>query len=219
MSTHGATRGPSFPQNRFFIRLFIMSDDSSKLIERCRKGDLEAFDDLVALHQNRVYNLCFWQLGQADDASDAAQDVFIRAWKALDSFRGECAFSTWLHRIALNVTYDAARKRNRAPQAFSALTPLDSDQEPEWEAEESAPNDAPDEISLRHERRHAVRQALAALPEHHRTVLVLFDLQGHSYEEVSDLLQVPPGTVKSRLNRARLALRRALDECRELFDD
>ncbi len=196
---------------------YLMSDPSSQLIERSRQGDLDAFDELVALHQNRVYNLCFWQLGQADDACDAAQDVFIRAWKALESFRGDCAFSTWLHRIALNVTYDAARRRNRAPQPFSALPP--SAEEGVERDEESPHADAPDEISLRRERRNAVRTALAALPEHHRTVLVLFDLQGHSYETVSQVLQVPPGTVKSRLNRARLALRRALDECRELFDD
>lgn len=196
--------------------------DLSKLLERCRKGDLQAFDDLVALHQNRVYNVCFWQLGQADDASDAAQEVFIRAWKGLGSFRGECAFSTWLHRIALNVTHDAARRRHRAPQPFASFsTAGSSPDQPDFEPENehAPPSQGPEETSLRRERRQAVQDALARLPEHHRTVLILFDLEGHSYDEAADVLQVPPGTVKSRLNRARLALRRQLDECRELFDD
>jgi hypothetical protein len=79
-----------------------LTPDILKLIERCRNGDLTAFDEIVALHQNRIYNLCFWSLGDADEAADATQETFIRAWRAMAKFRGESAFATWLHRIALN---------------------------------------------------------------------------------------------------------------------
>lgn len=194
------------------------------LLRRCRDGDLEAFDEIVGRHQNRIYNLCCWRLGDADEAADAAQDTFVRAWKAIQQFRGDCAFSTWLHRIALNVTHDAATRRSRAPLAFSSLAPpatgntagdADADSIPD----PSDPAEGPEQSAARRERRQAVRDALAQLPVHYRVVLVLFDMEGRSYEEAAALLELPLGTVKSRLNRARLALRRELEERRELFED
>ncbi len=188
------------------------------LLQRCRDGDLEAFDELVARHQNRIYNLCFWRLGDADEAADAAQDTFVRAWKAVAQFRGECAFSTWLHRIALNVTHDAASRRSRAPLAFSSLRPPDGE-EPDFVPDPHDPADGPEQNAARRERRQAVRHALAQLPDHFRVVLILFDIEGRSYEEAAALLEVPLGTLKSRLNRARLALRGQLEEQRELFEE
>jgi len=197
--------------------------DEQHLIERCRSGDLTAFDELVAQHQNRIYNLCYWTLGDADEAADAAQTVFVRAFRSFASFRGDAALGTWLHRIAVNVTIDAARRRQRAPLPISALE-RDEDDSRESELESapghfSTPDATAQEVLTRRERRQAVREALSALPDHHRTVLVLFDIEGHSYEEVAELLELPLGTVKSRLNRARLALRDRLDTCRELFED
>jgi RNA polymerase sigma-70 factor (ECF subfamily) len=189
-----------------------------QLVERCRKGDLAAFDEIVALHQNRVYNLCYWQLSDPDEAADAAQETFIRAWRAIERFRGDSAFSTWLHRIALNVTHDAARRRGRAPLPFSTALP-DDDSEDAPAADPPDPTFGPAQIAAQHERRLAVRRALATLPEHHRTVLVLFDIEGYSYEEAAALLELPMGTLKSRLNRARIALREQLEECRELFEE
>ncbi|HEX8235096.1 MAG TPA: sigma-70 family RNA polymerase sigma factor [Abditibacteriaceae bacterium] len=191
-------------------------ESTLQLVERCRKGDLAAFDEIVALHQNRIYNLCFWSLGDADEAADATQETFLRAWRAIAKFRGESAFATWLHRIALNVTHDAARRRGRAPLPFSAATSTD-DELPDTDPPDPAPG--PAQIAAQHERRLAVRRALAALPENHRTVLVLFDIEGYSYEEAAALLELPIGTLKSRLNRARVALRERLEECRELFEE
>ncbi len=187
-----------------------------QLVERCRNGDLEAFDEIVALHQNRIYNVCFWSLGDADEAADATQETFLRAWRAIAKFRGESAFATWLHRIALNVTHDAARRRGRAPVPFSA-TSSGEDDLPGIDPPDPALG--PAQIAAQHERRLAVRRALAALPENHRTVLVLFDIEGLSYEEAAAALQLPMGTLKSRLNRARVALRERLEECRELFEE
>ena len=194
------------------------SQHVGQLIERCRNGDLTAFDEIVELHQNRVYNLCFYALSDADEAADAAQETFIRAWRGLHNFRGESAFSTWLHRIALNVTHDAARKRGRAPIPFSATSP-DEDETQNTALDPPDPTLGPAQIAAQHERRAAVRRALAALPENHRTVLILFDIQGHSYEDAAALLDLPMGTLKSRLNRARLALREQLQDCRELFEE
>jgi RNA polymerase sigma-70 factor, ECF subfamily len=192
----------------------------SDLIERCRRGDLAAFDAIVERHQNRVYNLCFWSLNDPDEAADAAQDVFVRAWRSIAKFRGEAELSTWLHRIALNVIHDAVRRRQRVPLPFSATANSTDDAAAESPSlDPGDPATGPEETVLHHERQQAVRRALAALPAHHRLVLVLFDIQGHSYDEVATLLEVPVGTVKSRLNRARLALRDKLDSCRELFQD
>lgn len=186
----------------------------AQLLERCKAGDVSAFDDLMARHQQRVFNLCLWLLRDHDAASDAAQETFIRAFRAIGNFRGDCAFSTWLHRIAVNVSGDSTTKRKRGPLP---LTDLTTDDSPPPEA--VAPlRENPLETLARNERQHAVREALNQLSEHHRLVLVLFDIQGYSYEEIAEVLELPIGTVKSRLNRARAALRDKLETRRELFE-
>lgn len=199
------------------------SDDAlaeSEWIRRAQKGDLDAFDALVALHQNKVFNLCRWNLGNDEDAADAAQDVFVRAWKAIARFRGDCALSTWLHRIAVNVISDTANKRKRAPLPFSGLDSGDDDEQTsELEVTDVSAESNPQDAALRNAKRLAVQKALAQLPENQRAVLVLFDVQGQSYEDVAAILELPLGTVKSRLSRARLALRARLETCRELWDD
>jgi len=185
------------------------------LLDRCREGDLEAFDELVALHQDRVFSLCLYMLHDHDAAADAAQDAFVRAFRGLPKFQGQCAFGTWMHRIAANVALDALQKRKRTPLPHSSLARDDEDAASAPETPDH--REAPHETADRHERRRAIRCALAALPEHYRLVLVLFDIQGHSYEEIAEQLELPAGTVKSRLNRARGALRAALEGDRELF--
>ena len=179
-----------------------------------RAGDLEAFDRLMARHEKRVYNLCLWIIGDRDEAADATQDAFIRAYRHLPKFRGDCAFGAWVSRVAVNVARDAAKRRKKAPRDFSSMA---TDDAPEFDPPDEAARAAPDEIA-RAQRQSAVRQALARVPENYRTVLVLFDLQGRSYEECAATLQIPLGTVKSRLSRARAALREALGDDRELFD-
>lgn len=184
-------------------------------IRRAQNGDLDAFDQLVALHQNKIFNLCRWNLGNDDDAADAAQDVFVRAWKFIGKFRNDSALSTWLHRIAINVISDAATRRKRAPMPLSNLR--DEEEDAPLEIADSA--DQPQDSALRNARRRSVQNALAQLPENQRAVLVLFDVQGHSYEDLAAILELPLGTVKSRLSRARLALRAQLEACRELWDE
>ncbi len=190
----------------------------ARLLERCRGGDLEAFDELVAQHQNKIFNLCCWMLGDRDEAGDASQDAFVRAWRAIANFRADAAFGTWMHRIAVNVCLDARARRARAPLTYSALErPDEQGKSRSFDPPDKA--DTPDKAMARRERKQAVLQALAALPEHHRAVVVLFDIQGYSYEEAAQALDLPMGTLKSRLNRARAALKKALEDQRELFED
>ncbi|RYX84357.1 sigma-70 family RNA polymerase sigma factor [bacterium] len=188
------------------------SDDRD--VDAARRGDLDAFDRLVELHQERVFRFCLWSLQDRDEAQDAAQDTFIRAFRHLKSFRGDSSFATWLHRIAINVVRDAAKRRQKAPRPFSTM--VKEDEEGDFDLPSDAPS--PSQTALEHERRQAVRVALCKLSDSHRAVLVLFDLEGRSYEECCALLELPMGTLKSRLNRARAALREALGDQKELFE-
>lgn len=183
-------------------------------VDAARRGDLDAFDRLVERHQERIFRFCLWSLHDREEAQDAAQDTFIRAYRHLKSFRGDSSFGTWLHRIAINVVRDSAKRQQKAPRPFSTLGK--EDEENDFDPPSDAP--LPSQTALEHERRMAVRVALGKLSEAHRAVLVLFDLEGRSYEECSALLELPMGTLKSRLNRARAALKEALGDQKELFD-
>ena len=183
-------------------------------VARACQGDVEAFDALMARHETKVFNLCLWVTGDRDEAADAAQDAFIRAYRHLKKFRGDCAFGSWVSRIAINVARDALKKKRVRPRDFSSMEWADG---PEFDPPDDAARTAPEAIARR-ERQMAVRCALAKVPENYRTTLILFDLQGRSYEECAEVLQVPIGTIKSRLSRARAALRDALGADRELFD-
>jgi RNA polymerase sigma-70 factor (ECF subfamily) len=160
-------------------------------------GDKEAFAELVRRHEHRVYNLALRMTGRPEDARDAAQEAFLSAYRKLGSFRGDARFGTWIHRITLNACYDFLRKRRRGP-FLDRLADHDLEGPP-------VPDHADASIGSID-----VERALAALPEDHRAVLVLHDVQDLAYEEVAEILGVPVGTVKSRLHRARVALAREL---------
>jgi RNA polymerase sigma-70 factor (ECF subfamily) len=179
------------------------------LVRRFLEGDASAFSTLVERHQTRVYNLCLRILGDRDDARDAAQDTFMAALRKLDQFRGDAAFTTWLHRVAVNACYDELRKRRRR-QVLHTVT----DDQDDRAREPGPPSpDHAEEIAGSLD----VVVALADVPEDFRIALVLADIQDLAYEEISRVLDVPVGTVKSRVHRGRLALARAmgLDEPRE----
>jgi len=185
----------------------------AELIAACRRGRRSAFGELVERYQDRVFNLAYRLTGHHDDASDAAQETFLKAFRALDSFRGDCAFYTWLFRITVNAV--------RSKQRFRAVRPVERslDANPgthssdhgeagrSRRAELAAPGPDPVEEASRAEHRRLVEQALARLDPDFRTLIVLRDLEGRNYTEIADLLDCPRGTVKSRLHRARLALR------------
>lgn len=188
----------------------IQQEDA--LIRRAVQGDAVAFDRLVELYSPRVYALAYRLVDNPDDAQDIAQEAFLRVYHALPRYKAESAFSTWLYRIVTNACYDELKRRRRRPQPFTETETAD-----DARADALPGGENPEDATLRHERQRAVQQAIAALPEHFRVVLVLYDLQGFSYQEIADILRQHVGTVKSRLNRARNLLREKMRDYRELF--
>lgn len=174
-----------------------------ELVRAAAGGDEDAFAELVRLHEKKVYNLALRICGNAEDAADAAQDAFVSAWKGLPNFRGEAGFSTWLYRLASNAAIDLLRrnKRQRGEVSLDGLgagsVPVDGEPSPQELAEGA-------------ELREAVAAGLAQLSEAHRQALVLREMQEMRYEEIASALGVDLGTVKSRISRARGALRKIL---------
>ena len=176
-----------------------------------KKGDMKAFDELVGRYNKRVVNIAYSLLSDREDALDAAQEVFIKVYKSIGSFRGDSSVSTWIFRITQNVCKDFLRKRRAVVQS------LDADDEDEPKLEIADESESPEYISERNEKAEVLRRAIARLDENQRLVVTLFDLNGMSYEEIAAIVKCPVGTVKSRLYRARESLRKILAENRELF--
>ena len=187
-------------------------DEEIILIKKAQKGDTAAFETLVKAHEGFVYNLALRSLRQESDAEDAAQEVFIKAWTSLGSFRGECKFSVWLYRITGNVCTDMLRRRS--PAAVS-LT-LDDDEGGELDIADTAPT--PHEALEKKERGAALQRALDALPEDYRRAIMLREAAGLSYDEIASELKIDIGTVKSRIFRARKKLCEILSEDGNFFD-
>lgn len=181
-----------------------------ELVARAKSGDADAFAQLVEANQNRIYSLALRMVGNPEDAADLAQEAFLSAWRGLERFQGEAAFSTWLYRLTSNACIDFLRKEKRKRAAGSVLY-LD-------DTEEGATLDLPDYDADPHrqleqsEVREAIANGLAELSPEHRKVLALREVSGLSYAEIADILGLEEGTIKSRISRARLALRKKLVE-------
>lgn len=178
------------------------------LVEAARGGDRDAFGDLVGRYQDRLFNTMLRIAGNRDDAADAVQDAFVQAYVKLESFRGESQFFTWLYRIAMNVAL-TRRRRRRPAMSLDAAKEAAGD-----EPMDHAPS--PDDRLQADERAEQVHAALAELGDQHRKILVLREMEGCSYEAIAEILELPVGTVRSRLFRARLQLR---DRLRTLWGE
>ena len=176
------------------------AERDEELVRRFRADDPEAFTHLVRRHQHRVYSVCLRVLGDPDAAADVTQDTFLTVLRKLDGFRGDAAFTTWLHRIAVNACYDELRRQRRRPM-LHAVAEDGADHEPG----PPAPDHADEVVGTRD-----VATALASIPEEFRMALVLADVQDMAYEQIAKVLDVPVGTVKSRVHRGRLAIAGAL---------
>ncbi|WP_295620787.1 RNA polymerase sigma factor [uncultured Intestinimonas sp.] len=181
-----------------------------ELVRRAKDGDQLAFEQLVTDNEKRIYNLCRRMVGDQEDAAELTQEAFLNAWRGLPGFQAESAFSTWLYRLASNVCLDFLRREKRRKSL--SLTVVSLDQEEAVELEIPDQRYAPEGELERLEQRQAIRDGLARLSEEHRQVLVLRELSGLSYREIAQLLGVEEGTVKSRIARARGALRKVLVE-------
>ena len=174
------------------------------LITAYAAGEGRAFDTIVERYERRVYAIAFRMTGNPEDARDATQEAFISALRALRSFRGDAQLSTWIHRIAVNASLDLVRRRSR-----KKTSPLE-------EIGERPDTDAgPEDAAVGASRAAEVHKALQSVGAEHRAVLVLCDLQGLDYAEAAEALDIPVGTVKSRLHRARLEMARRLGHLRE----
>lgn len=186
--------------------------DEKKLIELFKKGDRNAFNELVLKYQNTVMNIAFGMLSVREDAEDAAQEVFLKIYKNISAFNENSALSTWIYRITVNTCNDILRKRIKGKTV--SIYP-DNDDESEMVIPDTS--HTPEEAAQASEIRRQLLDAIAGLREEYRTVITLFDLEGMSYDEISKIVNIPVGTVKSRLSRARGQLRKNLEHLRELF--
>ena len=187
-----------------------------ELIERSRRGDLEAFNTIVAAYQNQVYGLCLRMLGSPQAAEDAAQEAFISAFRNVGRMRGESA-RPWLLRIASNACIDEHRRRRRRPQV--SLDVASQEDEPERPLEVADPSAGPEQQALRGELREALQAELLSLPSDQRLAVILCDVEGLSYDEIATTMKSSVGTVKSRISRGRARLRESLRARPELFGD
>jgi RNA polymerase sigma-70 factor (ECF subfamily) len=191
-----------------------MTDDlnEARFIERLRARDERAFNELVRTYQHRVYGLLVRLLGRREEAEDVAQEVFVQVFKAIDSFRGESRLSTWIFRIAVNLSKNRAKYLSR--RHTDMQTELDSvGDAPLRGAKESAmePIARPDELLSGMELQAIVEHAIAALEPDFREVLVLRDIEDMSYEDIAAITGLADGTVKSRIHRARTQLKQAVE--------
>ncbi|BCW99676.1 MAG: sigma-70 family RNA polymerase sigma factor [Armatimonadota bacterium] len=193
-----------------------MRAEERALIERCRQHDLEAFDELVRLYERRIFNFALRLSGNHHDAEDITVETFIRVFNAIANFRGDATFSTWLFRIAHNVFLDM-RKKERAHPHTSLQDVLELDEsEVTRQVEDPAP--LPERMAEDAELSQILRRAIDELPDYQKTMVLLYHTQNKSYEEIAEIMHLPIGTVKSRLNRARIALKSKLEPLRELFE-
>lgn len=185
-------------------------DLHKELVFRAQQHDRSAFEELVRAYKDPVYLLCYRLTNNHADAQDLAQDVFIKAYTGLHAFRNEADFGTWLHRIAVNQWINISRK-NKGNNIISIDAPVAMNQGEEMLREIAATAEDPQQIYDQVELQNIVREAMDRLLPEHRAVLVLREFQGHSYEEISSIVGCSLGTVKSRINRARQALKEKID--------
>jgi RNA polymerase sigma-70 factor, ECF subfamily len=178
--------------------------DDALLVTASKKGDQDAFAQLVQRHQRRVFNLIFRMLQDYEEASEITQETFLAAWQALPSFRGDSRFSTWLYRIAYNSALKQIEQRKRDRQLQTAM------QAEQMLADAGNEGRVETELEL-HARQDFIRENLATLPAKYRIVLVLRHIQDLTYEEMAEILAVPIGTIKTHLFRARNLLKQRLE--------
>jgi RNA polymerase sigma-70 factor (ECF subfamily) len=205
---------PSHGEGETFGRALAKgAADDAELVAQVKRGETQAYGDLVRRYQDRVFNTCWRICGHLEDARDLTQEAFLKAYEGLAAFRGESGFYTWVFRVAVNLAL-THRRRGKNRRVFSldqALDGGDSAADPISPPTPAASTAEPEQEAGAAERNAAVGRALVALDEEQRAVVVLRDMEGLNYEQIATILEIPAGTVKSRLFRARMALQAALE--------
>jgi RNA polymerase sigma-70 factor (ECF subfamily) len=187
------------------------ADEDSELVSLCKKGDLSAFEALVQRHQKRMFNIAYRMLGDYDEAANIVQDTFLSAYRGIKDFAEKARFSTWLCTIVINHSRNRLKqlRARRLHEPFSLDDPLLSDSG-QIQIEPASNEPSALEGLEKKDIQEKVQQCISRLDSEFREVIVLRDMQGFSYEDISDILRIPEGTVKSRLFRARESLKDAL---------
>ena len=191
-----------------------MTDLNEKdLIRKAKQGDMLAFEELILKHEKIVYNLALRMMNHSEDAQDIAQEVFLKAYRSLANFDERAAFSTWLYRITHNTCIDEMRKR-KGKQTYSLEEELESE-DGSMQRQVADAGDTPEESLLRAEQKSEILQALDTLSAEHKAAVILRDIRGMSYEEIAEIIELPMGTVKSRISRARNQMKAEILKIRE----
>lgn len=191
-----------------------MSDLEKLLVKKSQSGDVESFELLISSYDKRAYNIAYRIMRNEEDAKDMAQEALFRVFRSIKDFKGQSAFSTWLYRIVTNICLDELRRRKN-----EKYVPIDSTIQTdsgELHMELCSDKETPERAFERDEQRELIKNAIDGLSEEYRSVIVLRDIQGFSYDEISVILDCSLGTVKSRINRARTILRDRLKSSMEL---
>jgi len=193
-----------------FAFMTIMESREEKLISRAAAGDGAAFSELMTMHEKRMYAVALRMCANREDAQDCLQDAMLRVYRSIGGFKGQSSFSTWVYRITMNTCLDELRRR-KTRNASSLDTMLEGG----WSPTDG--ENGPEKQAVASEQRRVLNSAIADLPEDMRSAIVLRDVQGFSYEEIAEMLEVNIGTIKSRISRGREKLRQILRENAELF--
>ncbi|HBM75701.1 MAG TPA: RNA polymerase subunit sigma-24 [Clostridiaceae bacterium] len=184
----------------------ILNYPEKELVRKSRNGDIEAFESLIQSYEKRIFNIAYRMTGDREDAYDISQEVCIKIYKFIKKFRGDSSFGTWVYRITSNVCIDELRKRKANVIPFTITNP-----EGEYEIPVADRDKLPDEAYESKELSEAIRLCLLQLEPKYRVMIVLKDIYGYKYEEISKILNINMGTVKSRINRARKLLKDELE--------
>ena len=196
----------------------LVATDDLTLVKRVRGGDQRAFKLLVERYQRKVYAVALGMLKSREDAMDVSQEAFVKVYKYLDHFKGDSSFYTWLYRITVYISIDVLRKRaggGGEPVEYDENVPMDLS-EANIGALGTRLGTNPQKSALRRELAEKIQEALAQVPEKHRAILLLREVEGMSYEDLSRTLEIPKGTVMSRLFHARAKVQKILSEYLEL---
>ncbi len=185
--------------------------NEEKLISRAARGDAAAFNELLGMHEKRMYAVCLRMCANHEDAQDCLQEAMLRIYRSISGFKGQSTFSTWIYRVTMNTCLDELRKKKNKPS-----TSLDSLLDTGWSPSDDY--DTPEHRAIEGERKTAIQNAIADLPEDMRSAVVLRDIEGFSYDEISGMLGINVGTIKSRISRGREKLREKIRMKPELFD-
>jgi len=185
--------------------------NEDKLIQRAASGDAQAFNELMSIHERRMYAVALKTCNNHEDAQDCLQEAMLRVFRSISSFKGQSSFSTWVYRITMNTCLDELRRRKNRPN-----TSLDSSLDSGWSPSDD--RDGPEKHTIRMVKRQYLLRFIDELPDDMRAAVILRDVEGYAYEDIAKMLNANVGTIKSRISRGREKLREKILSHPELFD-